>query len=99
MSLIYKKLGSSDLNVSNICLGTMTFGEQTSKAEAFKILDFAYENGINFDTAEMLPSLSKKETQGLTEKIMGVDIQKNRDKIIIASKICSSNPKGIGATN
>ena len=79
MSLIYKKLGSSDLNVSNICLGTMTFGEQTSKAEAFKIMDFAYENGINFfDTAEMYPVYPKKETQGLTEKIIGEWIFKKK---------------------
>ena len=48
MKLTYNKLGSSDLSVSNICLGTMTFGEQTSKAEAFKIMDYAFENGINF---------------------------------------------------
>ena len=43
MKLTYNKLGSSDLSVSNICLGTMTFGEQTSKAEAFKIMDYAFE--------------------------------------------------------
>ena len=99
MKLTYNKLGSSDLSVSNICLGTMTFGEQTSKAEAFKIMDYAFENGINFfDTAEMY-NLSKKETQGLTEKIIGEWMfKKNRNQIIIASKICSNNPKGIGAT-
>ncbi len=101
MTLIYNKLGSSDLKVSNICIGTMTFGEQTSKTEAFKILDFAYENGINFiDTAEMYPIYPKAETQGLTEKIVGEWIEKknNRNKVIIATKICSSHPKGIGAT-
>ena len=101
MKLTYNKLGSSDLRVSNICLGTMTFGEQTSKAEAFKIMDYAFENGINFfDTAEMYPIYPKKKTQGLTEKIIGEWMfnKKNRNQIIIASKICSNNPKGIGAT-
>ena len=101
MSVVYKNLGSSDLTVSNICLGTMTFGEQTSKEEAFKILDFAFEFGINFiDTAEMYPIYPKAETQGLTEEIIGEWIlkRKNRNKIIIATKICSSHPKGIGAT-
>ncbi len=79
MTLIYNKLGSSDLKVSNICIGTMTFGEQTSKTEAFKILDFAYENGINFiDTAEMYPIYPKAETQGLTEKIVGEWIEKKK---------------------
>ena len=101
MTLVYNNLGSSDLSVSNIGLGTMTFGEQTSKEEAFKILDFAYNSGINFiDTAEMYPIYPKAETQGLTEKIIGDWIvkRKNRDKIIIATKICSCHPKGIGAT-
>tara|TARA_B110000259_G_C14014067_1_gene400653 strand:+ start:1481 stop:2557 length:1077 start_codon:yes stop_codon:yes gene_type:complete len=101
MKLTYKKLGLSDLNVSNICLGTMTFGEQTSKSEAFKIMDYAFENGINFfDTAEMYPIYPKKETQGLTEKIIGewMHNKKNRKKITIASKICSNHPKGVGAT-
>ena len=101
MSLVYNNLGYSELKVSNICLGTMTFGEQTSQEEAFKILDFAYSEGINFiDTAEMYPIYPKAETQGLTEKIIGkwISSRKNRDKIIIATKICSNHPKGIGAT-
>ena len=50
--MIYRKLGKTNLNISLIGLGTMTFGEQTSKIEAFKIMNFAYDNGINFfDTA------------------------------------------------
>ena len=101
MSLVYNKLGFSDLSVSNICVGTMTFGEQTNKKEAFKILDFAFENGINFiDTAEMYPIYPKANTHGLTEKIIGewIENKKLREKIIIASKICSYHPKGIGAT-
>ena len=101
MSLVYNNLGYSELKVSNICLGTMTFGEQTSQEEAFKILDFAYSSGINFiDTAEMYPIYPKANTQGLTEKIIGEWVKKKkvREKIIIASKICSYHPKGIGAT-
>ena len=62
MKLTYNKLGSSDLSVSNICLGTMTFGEQTSKAEAFKIMDYAFENGTIFDTAEMYPIYPKRNS-------------------------------------
>ena len=54
--MLYKKLGKTDLDISSISLGTMTFGEQTPKNESFKIMDFAFENGINFfDTAEMYP--------------------------------------------
>ena len=101
MSLVYNKLGSSDLSVSNICIGTMTFGEQTNIDEAFKILDFAYENGINFiDTAEMYPIYPKSGTQGLSEKIIGdwMEQKKIRENVVIATKICSSHPKGIGAT-
>ena len=101
MITTYNKLGTSDLNVSQICIGTMTFGEQTNKEEAFKILDYAYENGINFiDTAEMYPIYPKKETQGLTEIIIGnwIKEKKNRDKIILGTKISSNHPDGIGAT-
>ena len=101
MTVLYKNLGNSDLKVSNVCLGTMTFGEQTNQNEANDIMDFAFENGINFiDTAEMYPIYPKAETQGLTEKIIGEWMfkKKNRNKLIIASKICSYHPKGIGAT-
>ena len=101
MILTYNNLGNSELRVSNVCLGTMTFGEQTSEDEAFKILDFAYSSGINFiDTAEMYPIYPKAVTQGSTEKIIGkwMADRKVRDKIILATKICSSHPKGIGAT-
>ena len=97
----YNNLGLTSLKVSEICLGTMTFGEQTSKNEAFKIMDIANNNGINFfDTAEMYPSYPKKETQGNSERILGnwIKKKKNRNEIIIASKISSGHPKGIGAT-
>ncbi len=97
----YRKLGVSDLDVSALCLGSMTFGEQVSENESFNLMDFANEKGINFfDTAEMYPVYPKKETQGNSERIIGkwIKNKKNRDKIIIASKIASSHPKGIGAT-
>ncbi len=97
----FKNLSNSDLKVSSICLGTMTFGEQTSKNKAFELMDYSSEKGVNFfDTAEMYPVYPKKETYGETEKIIGEWIQskKNRQKIILATKIASSHPKGIGAT-
>ena len=97
----YKKLGTTNINMSLMSLGTMTFGEQTSEKEAFKIMDFAYENGINFfDTAEMYPIYPKQKTSGKSEEIIGkwVKDKKNRDKILIGSKIASSHRIGIGAT-
>ena len=99
--MFYRKLGKTNLDLSVVGLGTMTFGEQTSKDEAFKIMDFAFENGVNFfDTAEMYPVYPKKETQGISEKIIGewVNSRNVRDKVILATKISSFNPKGIGAT-
>ncbi len=97
----YEYLGTSNLKVSKICLGTMTFGEQVSENLSFDLLNFANEKGINFiDTAEMYPVYPKKETHGDTERIIGkwIKEKKNRDDIIIASKIASGHPKGIGAT-
>ena len=86
----YKKLGNTDLDVSTICLGTMTWGEQNSQEEGFEQMDYALDNGVNFfDVAEMYPSPCKKETYGETEKVMGnwFEEKKNRDKIILATKI------------
>ena len=86
----YKKLGTTDLDVSTICLGTMTWGEQNSQKEGFEQMDYALDNGVNFfDVAEMYPSPCKKETYGETEKVMGnwFEEKKNRDKIILATKI------------
>lgn len=97
----YKKLGRTNIDVSLLSLGTMTFGEQTSKAEAFKIMNYAYDNGVNFfDTSEIYPVYPKKKTQGDSEKIIGewTKGKKNREKIIIASKIASCHRDGIGAT-
>ena len=97
----YRKLGKTNLQVSVVCLGTMTFGEQTNQKDSFELMDYALEKGVNFfDTAEMYPVYPKKETQGKSEKIIGewLKIKKNRDKIILATKVASGHPKGIGAT-
>ncbi len=86
----YNKLGNTDLKVSTICLGTMTWGEQNTQKEGFEQMDYALEKGINFfDAAEMYPSPCRKETFGETEKIIGnwFSERKSRDKIILASKI------------
>ncbi len=86
----YRKLGNTDLDVSTICLGTMTWGEQNSQEEGFEQMDYALDKGVNFfDAAEMYPSPCRKETYGKTEKVIGnwFSERKNRDKIILASKI------------
>ena len=85
----YNKLGSSDLNVSEICLGTMTWGEQNSEGDAHRQLDYAVSRGINFvDVAEMYPVPPKAETQGRTEACLGSWLKKQaRDKLIVATKI------------
>ena len=87
----YKKLGTTDLDVSTICLGTMTWGEQNSQDEGFEQMDYALDEGINFwDTAELYSVPPKKETFGHTEIIIGNWFQKNnkRDKVILATKVC-----------
>ena len=86
----YKKLGNTDLKVSTICLGTMTWGEQNTQAEAFEQMNFALDEGVNFwDTAELYAVPPRKETYGDTEKIIGnwFDQTKNRDKVILATKV------------
>lgn len=88
----YTKLGNTDIEVSRICLGTMTWGEQNTEAEAHEQLDYAVAAGINFiDTAELYPVAPKAETQGLTEQYIGSWLAKrnDRDKLIIASKVCA----------
>lgn len=87
----YKKLGSSDLMVSECCLGTMTFGEQNAEKEGHEQMDYALSKGVNFfDTAELYSIPPKPETQGSTERIIGTWLKSrnNRDKVVIASKIC-----------
>ena len=86
----FKKLGNTDLKVSSLCLGTMTWGEQNNQKEAFEQMNFSFDKGINFfDTAEIYPSPCFENTYGQTEKIIGnwFKEKKNRAKIILASKI------------
>ena len=88
----YRKLGTTNIDVSVICLGTMTFGEQNSQQDGFDQMDYALERGVNFfDTAEIYAVMPRKETYGKTEEIMGSWFKEknNRDKIILASKIAS----------
>ena len=86
----YKKLGNTDIEVSTICLGTMTWGEQNTQKEAFEQMDYSLDQGVNFwDTAELYAVPPRAETFGLTEIIIGNWIQKTkkRDKIILATKV------------
>ena len=85
----YRVLPGSNLNVSEVCLGTMTWGEQNSEAEAHAQLDYAIEQGINFiDTAEMYPVPPNATTQGRTETILGRWLARHgRDELVIASKV------------
>lgn len=83
-------LGGTDLQVSSLCLGTMTWGEQNSEADAHAQLDFAIAHGINFiDTAEMYPVPPKPETQGRTEQYLGSWLKKagRRNEVVIATKV------------
>ncbi len=95
--LEYRKLGRTGIEVSSICLGTMTWGEQNTEAEGHAQLDMALDHGINFiDTAEMYAIPPKPETQGSTERIIGswFKARGSRDKVILATKVSgrSTNP-------
>ena len=86
----YRKLGTTDLNVSTICLGTMTWGEQNTQEEGFEQMDYALDQGVNFwDTAELYSVPHKEKTYGHTEIIIGNWFKKSkkRDKVILASKV------------
>lgn len=85
----YKQLGESDLKVSTIYLGTMTYGHQNSIEDAQQQLDYAIAQGVNFiDAAEMYPVPPRAETQGRTEAFIGEWLKKQqRDKVIVATKI------------
>ncbi|MSR10353.1 MAG: aldo/keto reductase [Gammaproteobacteria bacterium] len=88
----YRYIGKSGLRVSPICMGTMSFGTWSDKKAAFKILDTAFDRGINFyDTAEVYPVPPTAELVGLTEKIFGEWIKtKKRDSLIIATKVAGA---------
>ena len=86
----YRKLGHTDIEVSVICLGTMTWGEQNTESQAHAQLDYAIAAGVNFiDAAEMYPVPPSQETQGMTETILGNWLAKrsDRDQLIIATKV------------
>lgn len=86
----YRKLGRTDLSVSAICLGTMTWGMQNSEAEGHAQMDYALDHGVNFwDTAEMYPIPVAHERFGHTEAIIGSWLKSRgkRDKVILATKI------------
>ena len=86
----YTFLPHTDLKVSTICLGTMTFGNQNTQAEGFEQMDYALDRGVNFfDTAELYPVPANAQTQGETERIIGNWFQQSgkRDQVILASKV------------
>jgi len=91
----YTTLPNTNIKVSKICLGTMTWGEQNTENEGHEQMDYALEQGVNFfDTAELYPVPARGETYGSTEEIIGSWFKKtgNRDKIILASKIAGPGP-------
>jgi len=86
----FKKLGTTDIDVSLICLGTMTWGTQNTEKDAFEQMDYAVSQGINFfDTAEIYSVPPTSDSYGKTEVMIGnwFEKRKNRDKIILASKV------------
>ncbi len=91
--MIYKKLGLTDLDVSLICLGTMTWGRQNTQSQGHEQMDYAFDKGVNFfDTAEMYAVPPNPDTYGKTEEIIGTwfNKAKTRDKVILASKVAGS---------
>ncbi len=95
INMKYTNLPGTDIKVSKICLGTMTWGQQNTEAEGHAQMDYAVEQGINFfDTAEMYSVPGRKETYGSTEKIIGSWFKNTgkREDIVLASKIAGPNP-------
>lgn len=86
----YKKIPGTDIEISVIGLGTMTWGQQNTEQQGHDQMDYAFSKGVNFfDTAELYPIPPKRQTQGETERIIGTWFKNtgNRGKIILASKI------------
>ncbi len=84
-----RKLGKTDINVSEICLGTMTWGEQNTEKDGHEQMDYALDMGINFfDTAEMYAVPPRKETQGSTEKLLdpGLKRENQETKLFLLQK-------------
>ncbi len=90
----YSKIPNTDIKVSKICLGTMTFGEQNTENDAHEQLNYAVEQGINFiDTAEMYSVPGREETQGSTERFIGTWLKnKKREDLVVATKIAGPSP-------
>ena len=91
----YTTLGNTNLKVSKICLGTMTFGQQNTEAEGHEQMDYALAQGINFfDMAEMYAIPARAETQGSTERIVGnwLKSRNKRSEVVIATKITGPSP-------
>ena len=91
----YDHIDNTDLEVSKLCLGTMTWGEQNTEADGHEQMDYAFEKGINFiDTAELYSVPGRAETHGETERIIGTWMAKknNRKDVVLASKVAGPNP-------
>jgi aryl-alcohol dehydrogenase-like predicted oxidoreductase len=94
-NMLYNKIGKTDLEVSQLCMGSMTWGEQNTEAEGHEQLDYAFSQGINFiDTAEMYSVPGRAETQGSTESIIGTWLEKNKNRkdLTLATKVTGPNP-------
>jgi aryl-alcohol dehydrogenase-like predicted oxidoreductase len=94
----YRSLGNTNIKVSVICLGTMTWGEQNTQPQAFAQMDYAVSNGVNFfDTAELYPIPPRAETYGKTEEIIGQWLKSRgkREDIVLASKVCGPGEEWI----
>ena len=92
----YRQLGRSDIKVSALCLGTMTWGTQNSEAEGHAQMDYAFERGVNFlDAAEMYPVPPGAETYGRTEEIIGswMKARGNRDEVVVATKVAGPDSR------
>ena len=90
----YTKIPQTDIKVSKICLGTMTYGQQNTESEAHEQLNYAIDQGVNFiDTAEMYSIPGKKETQGSTERYIGSWLKdQKREDLVVATKITGPMP-------
>jgi aryl-alcohol dehydrogenase-like predicted oxidoreductase len=92
----YRQLGRSDIKVSAICLGTMTWGEQNTQEQGFEQMDYALDQGVNFwDTAEMYAVPPRKETYGRTEEIIGNWFKAcgKRNKVVLATKVAGPDQR------
>jgi aryl-alcohol dehydrogenase-like predicted oxidoreductase len=92
--MIYTNIPNTNIKVSKICLGTMTFGEQNTEQEAHEQLNYAAEQGVNFlDTAEMYSIPGRKETQGSSERLVGTWLKnQKREELVVATKVTGPNP-------